>query len=44
MRLDIPAFVDSLRLMAEGWLGVFAVVAVIIAVVRLLNFKSLTRP
>ena len=37
MQFDIPAFVRSMRLMAEGWLGVFAVMAVIIAVIVLLN-------
>ena len=37
MRLDIPAFVRALRLSAEGWLGVFLVMAVIIAVIWLLN-------
>ena len=37
MRLDIPAFVRALRLTTESWLGVFLVMAVIIAAVRLLN-------
>lgn len=37
MHIDIPALVRSMRLMAEGWLGVFAVMAVIIAVIVLLN-------
>ena len=37
MQFDIPAFVRSLRFLAEGWLGVFLVMAVIIAAVRLLN-------
>ena len=37
MQFDIPAFVRSMRLMAEGWLGVFAVMAGIIAVIVLLN-------
>ena len=37
MKLDISAFVRALRLSAEGWLGVFLVMAVIIAAVRLLN-------
>ena len=37
MRLDIPAFVRALRLTAEGWLGVFLVMAVIIAAICLLN-------
>lgn len=37
MHIDIPAFVRSMRLMAEGWLGVFVVMAVIIAVIVLLN-------
>ena len=37
MKLDIPAFVRALRLSAEGWLGVFAVMAGINAVIVLLN-------
>ena len=37
MQFDIPAFVRSLRFLAEGWLGVFLVMAVIIDAVRLLN-------
>ena len=37
MRIDIPAFIASLRLMAEGMLGIFAVMAVIIAVTYALN-------
>jgi len=37
MRIDIPAFVQSLRFMVEGWLGIFAVMAVIIAVIVALN-------
>ena len=37
MHIDIPAFVRSMWLMAEGWLGVFAVMAVIIVVIVLLN-------
>ena len=37
MQINIPAFVRSMRLMAEGWLGVFAVMAGIIAVIVLLN-------
>ena len=37
MQFDIPAFVRSLRFLAEGWLGVFLVMAVIIAVIWLLN-------
>lgn len=37
MQFDIPAFVRSLRFLAEGWLSVFLVMAVIIAAVRLLN-------
>ncbi|MGN0757732.1 MAG: hypothetical protein ACI4MU_00900 [Candidatus Ventricola sp.] len=37
MQIDIAAFVRSLRFLVEGWLGVFLVMAVIIAAVRLLN-------
>ena len=37
MKLDFSAFATSLRLSAEGWLGVFLVMAVIIAVIWLLN-------
>ena len=37
MRVDNQAFLVSLRLMAEGMLGIFAVMAVIIAVVLLLG-------
>ena len=37
MQIDITAFVRSMRLMAEGWLGVFLVMAVIIAAICLLN-------
>lgn len=37
MHLDIPAFFSSLRIMIEGWLGIFAVMAVIIAVTALLS-------
>ena len=40
MQIDIPAFVRSMRLMAEGWLGVFAVMAGIIAVICLLNWLT----
>ena len=37
MKLDISAFVRALRLSVEGWLGVFLVMAVIIAAICLLN-------
>ena len=37
MRIDIKAFMDSLRYMTEGMLGIFAVMAVIIAVTYALN-------
>lgn len=36
-KIDIPAFVSSLKFMVEGWLGIFVVMAVIIAVVYVLN-------
>ncbi len=37
MRIDIPAFLASLRFLVEGWLGIFAVMAVIIAVIYALG-------
>ncbi|MCI6375017.1 MAG: hypothetical protein MR821_06960 [Clostridiales bacterium] len=37
MQIDIHAFVASLRIMGEGMLGIFAVMAVIIAVIAVLN-------
>ena len=37
MRIDIPAFIASLHLMAEGMLGIFAVMAVIIGAVCVLG-------
>lgn len=37
MRVDIQAFLASLQLMAEGMLGIFAVMAVIITVIVLLG-------
>lgn len=36
-KIDIRAFVSSLKFMVEGWLGIFVVMAVIIAVVYVLN-------
>ena len=37
MGINIPAFISSLGIMVEGWLGIFIVMAVIIAVVHGLN-------
>lgn len=37
MRIDVAAFISSLRFMIEGWVGIFIVMGVIIAVVMLLN-------
>lgn len=37
MHIDFAAFVSSLRFMIEGWLGIFVVMGVIIAVVIGLN-------
>lgn len=37
MRIDVAAFISSLRFMIEGWAGIFIVMGVIIAVVMLLN-------
>ena len=37
MKIDIKAFVASLRYMGEGMLGIFAVMAVIIGVIAALN-------
>lgn len=37
MSINIPAFISSLRFMVEGWLGIFVVMAIIIAVIFGLN-------
>lgn len=37
MKIDMQAFIISLRYMVEGMLGIFAVMAVIICVIVLLN-------
>jgi len=37
MSINIPAFISSLGIMVEGWLGIFLVMGVIIAVVHGLN-------
>ena len=37
MKIDMQAFIASLRTMGEGMLGIFAVMAVIIAVIEVLN-------
>ncbi len=37
MHIDVPAFLSYLGIMVQGWLGIFAVMAVIIAVIKLLG-------
>ena len=37
MSINIPAFISSLGIRVEGWLGIFIVMGVIIAVVHGLN-------
>ena len=37
MSINVSAFIASLRYMIEGWLGIFLVMAVIIAVIYGLN-------
>ncbi|MBP3656750.1 MAG: hypothetical protein J6K32_08660 [Clostridia bacterium] len=37
MSINVQAFLESLVFMVEGWLGIFIVMAVIIAVVYALN-------
>lgn len=37
MKIDMQAFVASLRFMVEGMLGIFAVMAVILCAIVLLN-------
>lgn len=37
MKIDLQAFIASLRMMGEGMLGIFAVMAVIIVVIDVLN-------
>ena len=37
MSINVPAFISSLSIMVEGWLGIFIVMAIIIAVVHGLN-------
>ena len=37
MSINIPAFISSLVIMVEGWLGIFLVMGVIIGVVVGLN-------
>lgn len=37
MKIDLQAFIASLRTMGEGMLGIFAVMAVIIVVIDVLN-------
>jgi len=37
MSINIAAFISSLRFMAEGWLGIFIVMGIIIACIYGLN-------
>ncbi len=37
MHIDVNAFLSSLEIMVQGWLGIFAVMAVIIAIIKLLG-------
>ena len=37
MKIDLQAFIASLQTMGEGMLGIFAVMAVIIVVIDMLN-------
>ena len=37
MSINVSAFIASLRFMVEGWLGIFAVMGVIMAVIWALN-------
>ena len=40
MSINVSAFIASLRFMAEGWLGIFVVIGVIIACIYGLNGLS----
>lgn len=40
MNFNPSAFIENLKYMGEGMLGIFAVMAVIIAVTMLLNYAS----
>ena len=37
MAIDVQAFLASLKFLVEGWLGIFAVMAVIMTVIWALN-------
>lgn len=37
MTIDVQAFLASLKFLIEGWLGIFAVMGVIMAVIWALN-------
>ena len=37
MTIDVQAFLASLKFLVEGWLGIFAVMGVIMAVIWALN-------
>ena len=37
MKIDFAAFLDSLLILVQGWAGIFVVIAVIMAVVMILN-------
>ncbi len=40
MSINIPAFIASLKYMIEGWLGIFIVMGIIIAVIYGLGYLS----
>ena len=40
MSINIPAFISSLGIMIEGWLGIFIVMGVIIAAIYGLGWLS----
>lgn len=40
MGINIPAFIASLKYLIEGWLGIFLVMGIIIAVIYGLNMLT----
>ena len=40
MSINIPAFISSLGIMVEGWLGIFIVMGIIIAAIYGLGYLS----
>ena len=43
MSINIPAFISSLGIMVEGWLGIFIVMIIIMLVILVLNFVTKPR-